>query len=374
MGLLDEHTFPFCVTAHAFNHDKSQVAVCPNSNEVHIYSRGGAQQWALAHVLKEHDLLVTSIDWAPQTNRIVTCSQDKNAYVWALDRAGGVWKPTLVHLRIHRAATQVKWSPQENKFAVASGDKCVAVCYFGEDNDWWVSKHIRKPIASTVLCVDWHPNNVLIACGGTDMKARVLSAYIKGVDQKPAATAWGERLPFNTLCGEFESPAGGWVHSIAFSPDGDSVAFATHDSSLTVASPATGEVVSVRSPGLPLVTLVWPDAHTIVAAGHDCSPAVYTRDGGGGSWRLAAKLGEDKSRRSATASPSNSNSAFNLFRQMDSRNQQAKPATPGAAADGSLKSVHQNTITELRRDPAGNPAEASSSGIDGRLVQWSIRA
>ncbi|KAJ2877901.1 ARP2/3 actin-organizing complex subunit Sop2, partial [Coemansia aciculifera] len=177
--IIDEYLFPFCVTAHAFNHDKSQVAVCPNSNEVHIYARNGTQ-WTPIHVLKEHDLLVTSVDWAPRTNRIVTCSQDKNAYVWTLDESTNVWKPTLVHLRINRAATQARWSPMEDKFAVASGDKCVAICYFGEDNDWWVSKHIKKPIASTVLCVDWHPNNVLIACGGTDMKARVFSAYIKG--------------------------------------------------------------------------------------------------------------------------------------------------------------------------------------------------
>ncbi|KAJ2256060.1 histidinol-phosphate transaminase, partial [Coemansia sp. RSA 451] len=71
MSILDEHNFPFCVTAHAFNRDKTQVAVCPNSNEVHIYTRSGAV-WTAAHVLREHDLLVTSIDWAPQTNRIVT--------------------------------------------------------------------------------------------------------------------------------------------------------------------------------------------------------------------------------------------------------------------------------------------------------------
>ncbi|KAJ2908577.1 ARP2/3 actin-organizing complex subunit Sop2, partial [Coemansia aciculifera] len=262
MSIIDEYLFPFCVTAHAFNHDKSQVAVCPNSNEVHIYARNGTQ-WTPIHVLKEHDLLVTSVDWAPRTNRIVTCSQDKNAYVWTLDESTNVWKPTLVHLRINRAATQARWSPMEDKFAVASGDKCVAICYFGEDNDWWVSKHIKKPIASTVLCVDWHPNNVLIACGGTDMKARVFSAYIKGVDQKPAASVWGERLPFNTVCGEFESPSGGWVHSIGFSPNGESVAFASHDSSLTVATPATGEVTSVRSPNLPFKSLVWSDQSTI---------------------------------------------------------------------------------------------------------------
>jgi actin related protein 2/3 complex subunit 1A/1B len=73
----------------------------------------------------QHDKLITSIDWAPNTNRIVTASQDRNAYVWQETPDPGtgklVWKPTLVVLRINRAATFVRWSPKEDKFAVASG-------------------------------------------------------------------------------------------------------------------------------------------------------------------------------------------------------------------------------------------------------------
>lgn len=113
---------------------------------------------------------MTSVDWAPKSNRIVTCSQDRNAYVWTLDGASHQWKPTLVLLRINRAATFVRWSPEEDKFAVASGSRCISVCYFEEDNDWWVGKHIKKPIRSTVLSLDWHPNNVLLAAGCADMK------------------------------------------------------------------------------------------------------------------------------------------------------------------------------------------------------------
>jgi len=58
---------------------------------------------------QQHDKVVTGIDWAPNTNRIVTCGQDRNAYVWTF--TNGVWKPVLVILRINRAATHVKWSP-----------------------------------------------------------------------------------------------------------------------------------------------------------------------------------------------------------------------------------------------------------------------
>lgn len=35
----------------------------------------------------------------------------------------------------------------------------------GLENDWWVAKQIKKSIQSTILCIDWHPNNVMIACG-----------------------------------------------------------------------------------------------------------------------------------------------------------------------------------------------------------------
>lgn len=130
--------------------------------------------------------MVTSLDWAPRTNKIVTCSQDRyirilwnvifeillrNAYVWNPSQDGS-WKPTLVLLRINRAATCVRWSPNEDKFAVASGAKVISVCYFEEQNDWWVSKHIKKPIRSTVLSVDWHPANVLLASGSVDMKVK----------------------------------------------------------------------------------------------------------------------------------------------------------------------------------------------------------
>lgn len=66
------------------------------------------------------------------------------------------------------------------------GGSAIAICSFDPENNWWVSKLLKKPIRSTVLSVDWHPNNVLLAAGSADMKARVFSAYIKEVDEKYA--------------------------------------------------------------------------------------------------------------------------------------------------------------------------------------------
>lgn len=66
----------------------------------------------------------------------MTCGTDRNAYVWTLK--GRTWKPTLVILRINRAARCVRWAPNENKFAVGSGSRVISICYFEQENDWWV--------------------------------------------------------------------------------------------------------------------------------------------------------------------------------------------------------------------------------------------
>ena len=95
------------------------------------------------------------IDVINASPSVSVCVQDRNAYVWTQQLSaapGGApsWRPTLVILRINRSATCVRWSPLENKFAVGCAAKLVSVCYFERENDWWVSKHIKKHLKSTV--------------------------------------------------------------------------------------------------------------------------------------------------------------------------------------------------------------------------------
>jgi actin related protein 2/3 complex subunit 1A/1B len=144
----------------------------------------------------------------------LSCSQDRNAYVWRFEN--GKWEPTLVILRINRAATRCAWSPSEDKFAVACGERLVSICYFEQENDWWVSKHLKKH-ESTVTDIAWHPNSVLIATASTDGYCRVMSAFTKGVDTKEAVgagTAFGSKLPFGTVCKEIN--VGAWVQTVTW--------------------------------------------------------------------------------------------------------------------------------------------------------------
>ncbi|PPQ98827.1 hypothetical protein CVT24_003381 [Panaeolus cyanescens] len=373
------------ITSHSFSPDRRQLAVSLNSNEAQIFSRQGSE-WVQTETLAEHDKLITSIDWAPNTNRIVTASQDRNAYVWQQqnDPETGklIWKPTLVLLRINRAATHVRWSPNEDKFAVASGARAIAICSFDPENNWWVAKQLKKPIRSTVLSVDWHPNNVLLAAGSADMKARVFSAYIKEVDQKPAPTVWGSKLPFNTVCGEYASPAGGWVHSVGFSPSGDVLAFASHDSSISIVYPGGPAVYTIRMSTLPFVSLTWTSEDSIVAAGHDCRPIVFSGNEQG--WQESGTLDD------ATSSKSNESrsgfgggsptvgrlkaGAFATFRDADTRGQSSMAGAGTGGSDSKLLTIHQNTITNVRpyEFNGSTVSKVSTSGVDGMLVVWDV--
>lgn len=132
----------------------------------------------------------------------------------------------------------------ETKFAVGSGEKLVAVCYFEQQNNFWVSKHMKKH-GSTVLCVAWSPSALLLATGCADSRGRIMSGCVRGVDAPGKDTPFGADPPFGTVLAEYA--CGGWVHSAAWHPNGTTVAFASHDSRVTIAS--------LLSPGEPLQTI-----------------------------------------------------------------------------------------------------------------------
>lgn len=339
----------------------TEIALSTNNHEVHIYKRSGAD-WQPSDILNQHDLRVMGIDWAPNTNRIVTCAVDRNAYVWT-QGPDQKWKPTLVLLRINRAATCVKWSPKENKFAVGSGARLISVCYFESENDWWVSKHIKKPIRSTITSLDWHPNNVLLVAGSADFKVRVFSAYIKDIEEAPAATPWGPKMTLGNLMAEFPNSqtGGGWIHSVSFAPDGNKVCWVAHDSSINVGDATKGlSVTKYRSEYLPFLSCTWITNNSIVTAGHSCIPLLFTVTHNG-EIQFSAKLDTSQKKEAG---------GLSAMRKFQSLDRQARIET----SDTNLESIHQNTITCvcLYTGSKGDASKFSTSGLDGQLVIWDL--
>jgi len=353
------------ISTHAWSADGKNLAISHNNKAVKVYKESGKPgKWDNTATLDQHDLRVTGIDWAPKTNRIVTCSADRNAYVWNL-QPDGTWKHMLVLLRINRAATCVKWSPEENKFAVGSGARLISVCYFEQEYDWWVAKHIKKPIRSTITTIDWHPNNVLLAAGSSGFKVRVYSGYIKDIEAKPSTTPWGNKMPFANMLAEFSNSVhgGGWVHSVSFSADGNKLAWVGHDSSISVAD-ATRDMAThkLKTQFLPLLSCIWISPNTIIAGGHGCVPLLFNLDGAG-QISFVNKLEEDKE--------TESTSTFSAKKLFQTRDKMGVSDT----ADTKLNTTHQNQISSIQiqiGDKNGANIVSTVAG-DGKLVSWDLR-
>uniref|UniRef100_A0A8C6S6Z2 Actin-related protein 2/3 complex subunit n=1 Tax=Neogobius melanostomus TaxID=47308 RepID=A0A8C6S6Z2_9GOBI len=335
------------LSCHAWNKDRTQIALSPNNNDVVIYEKKG-KEWLKIHELTEHSGRITGIDWAPESNRIVTCASDRNAYVWTLrDRQ---WKPTLVLVRINRAATCVKWSPQENKFALGSGARLISICYFEKENDWWLSKHIKKDIRSTVLSLDWHPNNILLAAGSADLHCR--SVLVQGDYSGPYGL--GAKMPFGEVLLEHKD-CGGWVHGVSFSPSGDQLVWVSHNSSISVADAAKSkEWTSLLNTTL---CICFQSSKKII--GHDCCPYKYSYQGPG-TLAFKKKLDVPKQNKQSTKS------AMQHFKNLD------KKAIEEDSSE--LGTLHQNSITQLCvLSKAGDKVSSYSSvGLDGVMVIWDL--
>lgn len=359
------------INDHAFFGPGNKKLAIAQGNEIHIYEVSGLNK-KLTQKLIGHDSLVTALDVSIE-GLIASSSQDRTALVWR-PQSDGTYLKEMVFLKINRSATCVKWSPNGSKFAVGSGSKIVSICNYRESDNWWFSKDLTKPFRSTILSIDWHPNNVLLAVGSTDSNVYVVSAYLKGVDEKPPASNWGSKLPFNTLCGTFTSFPGGWIHSVAFSPSGDAVAFASNDSTIAVGY-ANGEndlaLVSVKTSYLPFTSLKFLSEIELVAAGHSCAPVVFSGDQE--SWFETRTIDNTK----VTALPkkvravdedddddaTSGTSALSMFKQLDLR---GKVASKNASE---LPTIHQNTITAVKIYDLGH---ISTSGKDGKVVIFPV--
>jgi actin related protein 2/3 complex subunit 1A/1B len=346
------------VTVHVWNATRTQLAVSIEFGKVNVYGVE-AGVVTLQATLGEHTGKVTGIDWCPKSNQIATCSSDRNAFVWVY--RDGEWKPTLVLLRVNRACTCIHWSPNGDKFAVGTGSRVIAVCYLDVGNNFWVSKHVKKPIRSTITCLDWHPNNMLLVAGGTDFKMRVFSVFISDVEKKPeSGSVWGPMKPFGAMLAEFDTD--GWVHDVAFDNAGERAVGVSHGSAVTMCSPSGG-AVKLSWDKLPFQCVTWISDARILCAGYDFTPEVFNV-APDGTLQHAGSLDKLTSGEAKTGSK-----AMQRFLDIDKKGQ------PGSdISDVTLKSVHKNTVMSvlvMAGDKSG-AAKVSTSSLDGQVVVWDV--
>jgi actin related protein 2/3 complex subunit 1A/1B len=242
----------------------------------------------------QHDFLVSGIDWHPVTNKIVTCSHDRNAFVWNLDAAKDEWKATVVIAGLDRAALAVKWSPDGAKFALASSNKNVTLCWFDPAGNWYINQTCKREKAkstckSSVVSLAWHPNNQVLAVSSTDYRCRVLFAFLEATDKSgPAPAPFAGSWESGDAIAEWEMTKA-WVNDAQWSPSGSELAFIGQDGMLHVASFGAGgeeaATFSLKTTGLPGNVLLWLSDRSIVVGGHSMNPEIYVK--AGGAWKSA---------------------------------------------------------------------------------------
>ncbi|RVW32995.1 Actin-related protein 2/3 complex subunit 1B [Vitis vinifera] len=105
MAAISVHQFAKCITCHAWSPDHSMVALCPNSDEVHIY-RKSQDKWERVHVLQKTGA-------QGQTELSLYLMTGIHMF-WNQEAAE--WVPTLVILRLNRAALCVQWESKSSDF------------------------------------------------------------------------------------------------------------------------------------------------------------------------------------------------------------------------------------------------------------------
>lgn len=168
-----------------------------------------------------------------------------------------------------------------------------------------------------------------------------------------------------------------------------------HDSTITVVYPSGPDqpphaIYCIQLPSLPSISLLFISETSIIAAGHDCRPVLFSGDSESG-WAEIKSLDDpetrvessDNSRGGGSVGRLNKSEAFNMFRAADSRGVGSSGSGGGSTAlagtrqtaNGTeLLTIHQNTITSVRAYEGGmegsDVTKISTTGVDGKLVIW----
>lgn len=156
-----------------------------------------------------------------------------------------------------------------------------------------------------------------------------------------------------------EFPTKGWVESVVWSPSGKRLAFASHNSVLSVVD-FSGEDVDqqiLKLDILPLRDITFVSETRILGVGYNFEPYVFDDDGE--EWTMTGSIdntkNEKKKEKKSTAAS---------FWKNKTKLGQTK-------ATKALKSKHDNTITCVRKKKDG---VYTTTGLDGRVFEWKVKS
>ena len=99
------------------------VAICPTNNEIWVFEANNQEdisKWTKVACLKEHFNVISSLDWHPKTNLLMSVSTDRGVIVWAPGAVKGEFSPQIGMIKEQRANLDAVWNTRGDIFAVAT--------------------------------------------------------------------------------------------------------------------------------------------------------------------------------------------------------------------------------------------------------------
>jgi actin related protein 2/3 complex subunit 1A/1B len=160
--------------------------VCPQSKEILIFKTNGQKdisKWTLDQTLKHHYALVCGLDWHPVTQKLLSCSSDRAAIVWAADSEGKML-PQMCVTKEKMSNLDVNWNYRGDKFCIGSSSGYVYQATYNSQFSFWVCKDEKRPRhKASVVSVKYDPGSGhAVASASLDGTIQITSCYDKNLD------------------------------------------------------------------------------------------------------------------------------------------------------------------------------------------------
>jgi actin related protein 2/3 complex subunit 1A/1B len=310
------------ISCISFNKNFTKVALSKKDNIIYIYSIRDLMKtdtWQLEYQLQVHEDSISGLDWNAHTNLLLSCSYDKNAFVWEYNRNYiKNWNGSGVIATTKLGYLCCKWNNRGDKFCLGTSGKQIFIGYFDNKTNWWMCKPLGKienkfiVHKSSVVCCEIDPTSLFVLSGSTDLRVCVTSCYLPEIDDKflddktkPLAREFG------TIIYAFRP--GSWINTIAWNKSGSLGFAAAQNSSIVVINHKENKTDVIKCNHPPVTLIVSNEDNSFLAVCYDRNILEYEKKGD--KWEIKKTITNDQGKKGDVREKINKLQSFEKLKQ-----------------------------------------------------------